>query len=474
MPAASPRALVICVAGLLIVLAIVGTGSGLMMAAAVGALVGLAVLSRIGPVGILFLYAALMWFLPKVYLPGADALVPLHLPLIGGAGVLWAVARLTSLSRGREALLPPLWPLVGVYALGGFIGFFTGRTDVDTINGVKYLAEACLFAPLLYMLVWRYMRAPANAERMILVLAASTLALGVLASVFQGSGYWTPIPFEKEGLRLSGQYQFGGLYLIVTPVLMSTQLSMLIPALWALAINSEGRKRRICAVALLLPLAFLILIAAGRSGWMGTAVGVALVVFFSARAGRVSLPKVGLGFLVAIFLGALLVVSLGVVNEEISRRLFSFTTILDDDTVVFRYGIWGLGMDLVQQYPLGVGFQVIRGLSGYPAHNSYILWALGTGVAGFAAIIAFLATWLWTVVKTLLKRASAAPLAMGLAPLAGVVGGLISINGDNISTSVGWTQTTLWIMLGLGGAACWVAKQQTTQPALESQDASQE
>jgi hypothetical protein len=43
---------------------------------------------------------------------------------------------------------------------------------------------------------------------------------------------------------------------------------------------------------------------------------------------------------------------------------------------------------------------------------------------------------------------------------------MIGINGDNISTSVGWTQGTLWIMLGIGAAA--YAKVKSLKPEVSS------
>lgn len=459
----SVRTLAPVAAGLIALLFIVGTGSSLWMSLAVVSLVGIALLHWIGPLGILYIYAALMWLLPRIYLPGMETIIPLHLPLIAGAALLWVIGRFTTNSQQGVALFPPFWPLVALYAVGGFVGFYTGRADIDPANGLKFLVEACMLSPALYILAWQYFRSPKDAERLILVLSGATLALGLLAYVFQGSGYWTPIPFEKEGLRLSGQYQFGSLYLIVTPVLMSTQLSMLMPALVALAINSQALKRRIAAAALLAPLTFLILMAAGRSGWMGTMVGIVVVVLFSAHAGKVSLPKVGFGLVASLFVGAVVLGSLGIVNEEISRRLLSFSTLLNDDTVVFRYWIWGVGIDLIKEYPFGVGFQVIRGITGYPAHNSYILWALGTGVLGLASVVALVVAWLVRMVSTLRKRYEPA-LAMTLAALGSVLGGMISINGDNISSSVGWTQSTLWFMLGLGAAAYTAVKSATAAP----------
>jgi O-antigen ligase len=116
-----------------------------------------------------------------------------------------------------------------------------------------------------------------------------------------------------------------------------------------------------------------------------------------------------------------------------------------------------MGLDLIGHYPFGVGFQVIRGLYGYPAHNQFILWGLGTGIGGFAAVMGLMLVWLIRMVKALRKRYEPA-LAMSLGALAAVVGGLISINGDNISTSVGWTQSTLWIFLGIGAAAFTVVR----------------
>ena len=83
------------------------------------------------------------------------------------------------------------------------------------------------------------------------------------------------------------------------------------------------------------------------------------------------------------------------------------------------------------------------------------------GAALFVVVLMLLA-WIGRVAKTLLKRHETV-FAMALASLAGVLGGMVGINGDNISTSVGWTQGTMWILLGVGAAAFQVAL--TRQPA---------
>lgn len=445
------RSVVPLLGGLLLVVAIAVSGSALWLGAMALGILGLAALARLGPLHLLFIYAALTWLLPKLYVPGIPGILPMHILLAGGIGLLWGIGVLTQPERRKEAL-PPLWPLIALYCVGGFVGFFTGRADVDTTNGLKFLMEACWLAPLLYLLVWTYVRQERDGERLILLISFSTLVLGVVAYLFQGSGVWTPIPFEKEGLRLSGQYQFGPVYLIVTPVLMSTQLSMLIPALCSVAINSARRAHRVAGMSAAFPLAILLLLAAGRSGWMGTAAGVVVVVLFSARAGKVSLARLSLLGAGVGIVGTAAALSLGLLNDEILRRLLSFGTLLEDDTVVFRYWIWGLGLDLIGQYPFGVGFQVIRGVYGYSAHNQYILWALGTGVGGLMAVVALFLVWGLRIFRMLLRTTHELS-AVALASLGAVIGALISINGDNISTSVGWTQTTLWIMLGLGMAA---------------------
>ncbi|MFL5733695.1 MAG: O-antigen ligase family protein [Chloroflexia bacterium] len=459
----SPRSVALIVAGLVLVVAASFTDNALVMVAIAAGIVGAAVLAWLGGIRVLYVYAALIWILPRIYLPGLEAIVPLHVLVAGGVGLLWLAGRFVGGNFKFNALLPPFWPLIAVYCLGGVVAFFTGRPDVDSVNGVKFLVEACVVAPLLYLVVWHFMRDPGDAERLILLISLSTAVLSAIAFVFQGTGFWTPVPFEKEGLRLSGQYQFGGLYVIITPVLISTQLSMLIPALTSLAINSASKWRRISSLALIVPLVLTILLAAGRSGWMGTALGVMVVLFFSAHAGKISLPKVSVSIVVFAFLAVILLTSLGLVNDEVIRRLGSFGSLLEDDTVVARYGIWAWGLDLIAHYPFGVGFQVMLGLYGYPAHNQYILWALGTGLPGLFVVVLMLLGWMWRVVKSLLTRYEPV-FAMALASLAGVLGGLVGINGDNISTSVGWTQGTLWILLGVGAAAFQVARAKQAVP----------
>ena len=84
----SPRALIPIGIGLAALLAIIGTGSSLWMSVAVASLLGMALLHWIGPVGILYIYAALMWLLPRLDVPGTETVIPLHLPLMAGAALL--------------------------------------------------------------------------------------------------------------------------------------------------------------------------------------------------------------------------------------------------------------------------------------------------------------------------------------------------------------------------------------------------
>src|SRR5207249_10547338 len=63
--------------------------------------------------------------------------------------------------------------------------------------------------------------------------------------------------------------------------LFRSELSMLIPALVALAVSSNSSRRRLIAAVCLVPLTLFILLAAGRAGWIGACAGVALVLFYA-------------------------------------------------------------------------------------------------------------------------------------------------------------------------------------------------
>jgi len=396
---------------------------------------------------LLYLYAALAWLLPRLYPPGLDRILPVHAMVLGALAVLWAS---DCAKRPRGERLPPFLALVLVYSVCGFVAFLVGMRDLDTIKGIKFLAEACVVGPLLYLLVWSYLGEGTERERFMLVLGASFAVLGLLAYLLRGSSIWTPTVFQDGRQRLSGQYEYGSLYVAVSPVSLSTQMSMLIPAALGIALNSESPRYRQLATALLFTFTLLILLAAGRAGWLGSFVGCAVVLFFSVRSGRASLSRVTLVFAIAV-LFALLVLSLGVLNEEIERRLLSLGSLLDDRSVVVRYPLWDLGLELIRRYPLGIGFQAFNAIAGVSTHNQYILWALGTGVIGGAVIVLLLLAWMVRSARYLLVGRDPVPVA-AVCALGGVVGALVSLSGDNISTSVGWTQTTLWILLALGAS----------------------
>jgi hypothetical protein len=391
---------------------------------------------------LLYLYAALAWLLPRLYPPGLDRILPMHVVLLGSLALIW-------LLDSRK--LPPFFVLVAAYSVGGIAAFLSGMRDLDTVNGIKFLVEACVVGPLLYLLVWSYLRDGRDAERFMLVLGTSFAMLGLLAYLLRGSPVWTPTVYEKAALRLSGQYEVAGVYLIVTPVSLSTQIAMLIPLALGIALNSRSRRLGRWATVLLFPFALLILLAGGRAGWLGALVGSSVVLLFSVRSGKAALSR---GMLVALLatLFALAVLSSGILNQEIARRLSSLGYLFEDRSVVVRYPLWEFGLELLRTHPMGIGFQAFQSLTGYAVHNQYLLWGLGTGLGGLAAILLFIANWLVRSVRLLLVHPSPVPVAV-ICALGGMAGALISMCGDNMSTSVGWTQSTFWVLLALGASA---------------------
>src|SRR5438093_216878 len=78
------------VLGALLLLLLIGwLETALWLGMAALCLLGMGALVRIGPVRVLYLYAGLIWLLPRIYLPGLDTIVPLHVLLLGGLGILW-------------------------------------------------------------------------------------------------------------------------------------------------------------------------------------------------------------------------------------------------------------------------------------------------------------------------------------------------------------------------------------------------
>src|SRR5439155_9317883 len=84
-----PRKWVPILGGLGLILAVVMTGSVMVIGMIAAAIICMAGLVWVGGIRVLYAYAALIWLLPRIYLPGFDAIVPVHVLVVGGLTFLW-------------------------------------------------------------------------------------------------------------------------------------------------------------------------------------------------------------------------------------------------------------------------------------------------------------------------------------------------------------------------------------------------
>ena len=87
--------------GLGLILAVVMTGSVMVIGMIAAAIICMAGLVWVGGIRVLYAYAALIWLLPRIYLPGFDAIVPVHVLVVGGLAFLWCVGKLTEVRSSR-------------------------------------------------------------------------------------------------------------------------------------------------------------------------------------------------------------------------------------------------------------------------------------------------------------------------------------------------------------------------------------
>jgi putative inorganic carbon (hco3(-)) transporter len=281
---------------------------------------------------------------------------------------------------------------LAIFLLWGIAGIY-GALDVG--NAIKVLSIFVMAASV-YLVTSQTIRSPEEAHG-IMWAAAVTVGITVLYTVVAGfGGSMSEVYQNDEGGQ--SYARFGGIF--GHPNLLGGFLALAIPSMVALAASERVWWRRLSGSLLVMAAMAGLVFTYSRGAWLGTGVGLLIL-----------LPVLGRGFwliLGAVLLGPVLV---GMVTSTgaVLARLDSITAAGSDPALMERLEIWGMAFRLVAEHPLlGVGlgnFQAAYGrlmvpdlpLLTYPlelpehAHNLFLNLAVEVGLVGVSAFAWLLA-----------------------------------------------------------------------------------
>jgi len=308
------------------------------------------------------------------------------------AAVVLAVWLWRVLSGSERIELSHMQLPLAIFLLWGIAGIY-GALDVG--NSIKVLSIFVMAASV-YLVTSQTIRSPEEAYG-IMWAAAVTVGITVLYAVVAGfGGSMSEVYQNDEGGQ--SYARFGGIF--GHPNLLGGFLALAIPSMVALAASERIWWRRLSGSLLVMAAMAGLVFTYSRGAWLGTGVGLLIL-----------LPVLGRGFwliLGAVLLGPVLV---GMVTSAgaVLARLDSITAAGSDPALMERLEIWGMAFRLVAEHPLlGVGlgnFQAAYGrlmvpdlpLLTYPlelpehAHNLFLNLAVEVGLVGVSAFAWLLA-----------------------------------------------------------------------------------
>ena len=280
---------------------------------------------------------------------------------------------------------------LAVFLLWGIAGIY-GALDVGT--AIKVLSIFVMGASV-YLVTSQTIRSPQEAHG-IMWAAAVTVGITVLYTVVAGfSGSLSYVETDEGGEAYT---RFAGIF--GHPNALGGFLALAIPPMVALAASETVWWKRLSGYLLIIGAMAGLVLTYSRGAWLGTGVGLLIL-----------LPVLKRGFwliLGAVLLGPVLV---GMVtsSDAVLARLESIAAAGSDPALMERLEIWGMAFRLVAEHPLlGVGlgnFQAAYGrlmvpdlpLLTYPlelpehAHNLFLNLAVEVGLVGVSAFAWLLA-----------------------------------------------------------------------------------
>ena len=280
---------------------------------------------------------------------------------------------------------------LAVFLLWGIAGIY-GALDVGT--AIKVLSIFVMGASV-YLVTSQTIRSPEEAHG-IMWAAAVTVGITVLYTVVAGfGGSLSYVETDEGGVAYT---RFAGIF--GHPNALGGFLALAIPPMVALAASETAWWKRLSGYLLIIGAMAGLVFTYSRGAWLGTGVGLLIL-----------LPVLKRGFwliLGAVLLGPVLV---GMVtsSDAVLARLESIAAAGSDPALMNRVEIWGMAFRLVAEHPLlGVGlgnFQAAYGrlmvpdlpLLTYPlelpehAHNLFLNLAVEVGLVGVSAFAWLLA-----------------------------------------------------------------------------------
>jgi putative inorganic carbon (HCO3(-)) transporter len=342
------------------------------------------------------------WVIQR-YRVGALVLLLLSIPL-GGLTFAEVVSPVTVLAA--VALAVWLWRVLSgseriefshmqlplaIFLLWGIAGIY-GALDVG--NAIKVLSIFVMGASV-YLVTSQTIRSPQEAHG-VMWAAAFAVAITVLYTVvagFGGSGY--DVQADEGG----GSYdRFGGIF--GSPNLLGGFLAIAIPSMVALAASERLWWGRLSGYLLVIAAMAGLVLTYSRGAWLGTGVGLLMLLPVLKRGSWLVLGPVLLGPVL---------VGMATSADAVLSRVESIAAAGSDPALISRLEIWGVATRLVAEHPLlGVGlgnFQAAYGklmvpdlpLLTYPlelpehAHNLFLNLAVEVGLVGVSAFAWLLA-----------------------------------------------------------------------------------
>ncbi len=348
--------------------------------------------------------------------PGVSLLPPRVaaglLALVGALGIIFAV-RLALPPREAPPTLAPLLAWLGAGVLAALLGF-------DPRAGIVFLAIFALG------IVWhlgtlRYYSDRVIARSIVWSMLVSC-ALASTAAVVMTVLRWPTSQYVIAHGRAVGTF--------VLPGELAGYLVVLLPFAYGVAVTTRDAALRFVAVGAIVAGALAMALTFSRTGWMGLATAIALLVLARARARRAG--ALAAGSIVAAGLLAVLLV---------------FNAHHNPSENYTRISIWQAALQIIDRFPLtGVGpfefshlYTAVRLPDGdataFHAHSVYLTLLAETGVVGFAA-----AFWTWWTFGAELRRriAQARPecALLATAIAAGLAGTLVQGLIDTVSVVI--------------------------------------
>jgi len=281
---------------------------------------------------------------------------------------------------------------LAIFLLWGIAGIY-GALDVG--NAIKVLSIFVMGASV-YLVTSQMIRSPQEAHGVMWTVAFA-VAITVLYTVIAGFGGSVSDVQADEG---GGSYdRFGGIF--GHPNLLGGFLALAIPSMVALAASERFWWRRLSGYLLVIAAMAGLVLTYSRGAWLGTGVGLLILLPVLKRGSWLILGPV-------LLLGPV-VVGMATSADAVLSRVESIAAAGSDPALTNRFEIWGVAFRLVAEHPLlGVGlgnFQAAYGklmipdlpLLTYPlevpehAHNLFLNLAVEVGLVGVSAFAWLLA-----------------------------------------------------------------------------------